>query len=129
MLFRSGFIPLARGPSGKPIADAPAEDQVAIAEGIEDALTIALHEPALRVLAGISLSNLGAILLPPQITDVLLVYDRDGENPQARAARNRAEAWFLNTGGSLRVVRPPEGFKDFNAWHQALGQQKESTAA
>jgi hypothetical protein len=125
--YAGGFIPLARGPSGKPIAEAPHDDQVAIAEGIEDGLTIALHEPALRVLAGISLSNLGAIVLPPQLTDILLIQDRDGENPQARSARIRAETWFLNTGASVRTVRPPEGFKDFNAWHQAL--QRKGNAA
>ena len=45
--------------SNRPLAEAPADDQVAICEGIEDALTLALHDPALRVLAAISLSNLG----------------------------------------------------------------------
>lgn len=125
--YAGGFIPLARGPSGKPIAEAPPDDVVAITEGIEDALTVALHEPELRVVAAVSGNNLGSIILPPHIRNVLLVFDRDGENPGPRAQRARAQQWFRDLGCATQIVRPPEGFKDFNAWHQAL-QQKGNAA-
>lgn len=123
--YAGGIISLVRGPSGKPLAQAPDDDQVAIAEGIEDALTVALHEPALRSLACISLSNMAAVELPPQLADVVLVFDRDGENPQARAARERAVRAFMEQDRSVREVRPAEGFKDFNAWHQALREREQ----
>jgi len=127
--YAGGIISLVRGPSGKPLAQAPDDDQVAIAEGIEDALTVALHEPTLRCLACISLSNMAAVELPERLADVVLVFDRDGENPQARAARERAVRTFLEQGRSVREVRPAEGFKDFNAWHQALRDQGKGHAA
>jgi hypothetical protein len=121
--YAGGVISLVRGPSAKPLAQAPDDDQVAIAEGIEDALTVALHEPTLRCLACISLSNMAAVELPEHLTDLVLVFDRDGENPQARAARERAVRGFLEQGRSVREVRPAEGHKDFNAWHQALRER------
>lgn len=114
-----GVIALHRGASGRPLREAPEGDTAAIAEGIEDALTVALHCPEWRALACVSLGNMGSVRLPEAISDVVLVFDRDGENPQARAGRQRAERVFLEEGRSVKAVRPPEGFKDMNAWHQA----------
>ena len=119
--YNGGAIACWRGASARPLAQAPADDQVVICEGIEDALTLALHDPALRVLAAISLSNLGNVQLPAQLSDVILAFDRDGENPAARAGRERAVRQYLEQGRSVREVFPPQGHKDFNAWHQALG--------
>lgn len=118
--FQGGCIACWRGASNRPLAQAPDDDQVAICEGIEDALTLALHDPGLRVLAAISLSNLGNVQLPAQLTDVILAFDRDGENPAARAGRERAVRQYMEQGRSVREVFPPQGHKDFNAWHQAL---------
>ena len=127
--FGGGVIPLWRGATGKPLAEALPDETVTIAEGIEDALTVALHQPAWRALAAISLGNMAAIELPEALADVVLIFDRDGENPQARAARERAVRALMDQGRSVREVRPPEGFKDFNAWHQAHQQQQGRGAA
>jgi len=116
---KGGHIPLWRGASGRPLAEAKTGETVAITEGIEDALTVALHSPEWRVLAAYSLNNMAELALPEACLDVVLVFDRDGENPQARQARARAERTLLEQGRSVRPVQPPEGFKDFNDWHQA----------
>jgi hypothetical protein len=71
---------------------------------------------------------MAAAVLPPQCLDVVLAFDRDGENAQARAARERAVRTLMEQGRSVREVRPPEGFKDFNAWHQAQEQQGRGAA-
>lgn len=119
-LYRGGFIPLWRGASGKPIAEHPEGDTLAIAEGIEDALTVALHQPTWRVIAAISVSNFAQLQLPPSAIDLVLVWDRDGENPHVRNARKAAERALLEQGRSVRTITPEQGFKDFNEWHQAL---------
>jgi len=49
----------------------------------------------------------------------VLIADRDGDNPAPAHALAQAEERWLAEGRSVRVVRPPEGFKDFNAWHVA----------
>lgn len=116
---RGGFIPLHRGASGKPFAEAPEDDVLAIAEGIEDALTIALHMPEWRVVAAVSVGNFAELVLPESFADLVLIWDRDGDNPSARQARERAVARFMGEGRSVREQRPPEGFKDFNQWHMA----------
>lgn len=120
--YLGGTINLWRGKSGRPLRDAPTGDTVAIAEGIEDGLTVACACPDWRVLAAVSVSNLAAIRLPPAITDVVLVLQRDGENDQVAQARAKAERAWLEEGRSVRRALPPEGFKDFNDWWRATPQ-------
>lgn len=119
-LYRGGFIPLWRGASGKPIAEHPEGDTLAITEGIEDGLTVALHQPTWRVIAAISVSNFAHVQLPPSAIDLVLVWQRDGENPHVRAARKAAERALLEQGRSVRLFETEEGYKDINDWHQAL---------
>lgn len=114
-----GSIRLWRGASGKPLAQAPAGDEVAIAEGIEDALTVALACPEWRVLAAVSVSNFANIDLPPQCLNIWLICDRDGFNPQADGAREKAVRRWQEEGRRVREARPPDGHKDFNDWWQA----------
>jgi hypothetical protein len=116
---RGATIRLWRGASNKPLADAPPGDVVAIAEGIENALTVALECPEWRVLAAVSSGNLPAIELPPQCSQIVLIADRDGENPQPRRAREAAIDRWLREGRRVRVATPPAGFKDFNEAAQA----------
>jgi hypothetical protein len=116
---KGGTIRLWRGASNKPLAEAPPDDVVAIAEGIEDALTVALACPEWRVLVAVSIGNMASIVLPPQCSEIVLIADRDGENPQTRKAREAALDRWLNEGRAVRVAEPPRGFKDWNAWLQA----------
>jgi hypothetical protein len=116
---KGGLIPLWRGASDKPLKEAPEGDVIAIAEGIEDALTIALHCPEWRVVACINIGNMAELTLPPAIGEVRLCLDRDGENPACAAARERAVERYQREGRRVFEMRPPEGFKDFNEWHQA----------
>jgi hypothetical protein len=118
-----GTINLWRGKSGRPLRQAPDGDVVALAEGIEDALTVALACPDWRVLAAVSVANLASVTLPPTVAEVVLVLQRDGENDQVKLARNRAERRFMEEGRSVRRALPPEGFKDFNDWWRATRGQ------
>lgn len=117
--YAGGTIRLWRGKSNKPLADAPDGDTVAICEGIEDGLTVAISCPDWRVLAAVSISNFANIELPPQVLDLVLIADRDGENSQALAARDAALHRWRIEGRRVRVALPPEGFKDFNDWWRA----------
>jgi hypothetical protein len=109
-----GVIPLTRGASNKPLGQAPDNDGCLIAEGIENAATVAQFFPELRALACVSIGNLAKIALPPAITRVLLVRDRDGENFAVRASRDAALARWAAEGRSVSVWEPAEGAKDAN---------------
>jgi hypothetical protein len=117
---KGGFIPLWRGRSGKPLRFAPAGDRVALTEGIEDGLTIALACPEYRVLAAISAGNFQAIALPEQVSTVLICADNDpltlpgGKPHPARLAVQAAIARFQREGRRVLIARP-DGAKDFNA--------------
>jgi hypothetical protein len=111
--YRGGFVPLARGASGQPIRRAPRGEAVAIAEGIETALSVALACPELRVLASVALPNMARIVLPPAIGRVILCADADHDNQAASALLDAAARHFAAEGRDVRIARPPVG-KDFN---------------
>lgn len=126
--FKGGLIPLARGASGLPLGRAPDGDTIAITEGIEDALSVAIDMPEWRVAAACSSGNMQALALPAAIGEVVLCLQRDGENPAVSAAVDAAIARFAAEGRTVRAIRPPEGIKDWNDWRQALAGQRERKA-
>ncbi len=112
--YAGGFIPLQRGASGKPLRAAPDGETVAIAEGIETALSVAVACPHLRVLAAVALSNMARIVLPDSVRTVILCADNDRPgNQAAKRGLLAAIAHFSGPGRIVRLARPPAG-KDFN---------------
>ena len=92
-----GMIRLWRGGSGRAWDDAGGDETLAIAEGIEDALTVAQAWPHWRVGCGVSLSAMLTIAVPAAIGRLVLVADNDP--PFARATA---------------LLRPPPAIKDIN---------------
>ena len=116
-----GVIPLTRGASNKPLGQAPDNDGCLIAEGVENAVTVAQFFPELRALSCVSSGNLPKIALPPAISDVLLVRDRDGENLAVKASRDAALARWAAEGREIQIWEPAEGTKDANdSWRLDL---------
>lgn len=107
-----GHVPLLRGASGLSLEEAPHGETIAISEGIETGLAVAIACPELRVVAAVSLSNLGTVQLPATVTRVILLADED-QNEPARLALQRAAALHVQAGREVRIARPPVG-KDFN---------------
>ena len=113
--YRGGAIRIWRGVPAVPIAQAAPGSMVALTEGIEDALTVALARPELRVMAAVSLGNLGHVALPKTISDVLICADNDPEDSKAAAALDKAVRAHMAAGRRVRVARAPGAAKDFNA--------------
>lgn len=122
---QGGIIPLARGASGVPLAKAPDGDTLALTEGIEDALSVAIEMPHWRVAAALSCGNLQHIDLPEAIGTVVLCLQRDGENPAVRRGIEAAIDRFTREGRTVRAVQPPEGIKDWNDWRRQLAEQSQ----
>jgi hypothetical protein len=112
--YAGGCIRLWRGATGRSLSEAQPGEAVAIAEGIETALSVAVACRELRVLAAVSLANMGRLILPPQITHVTLCADDDGDNQAAAELLIRAAERFAREGRAVRIARPPQGFKDMN---------------
>jgi len=110
-----GFIPISKGGSGCSMLSAPPGEPVMLAEGIEDALSLALLYPERRVLATISIGNLGQITLPPAVSTVYLAVDNDYGNPAAARCVQAAIRRYADAaaGREVLVMRSPLG-KDFN---------------
>jgi hypothetical protein len=117
--YRDGCIRLWRGASRQPWHDAPATDQLAIAEGVEDALSMALTQPAWRVAAAVSVSAMLSIELPQQISKVVLVTQNDPANSPACRVLLRVRARLRAEGKRVWLLKPPRWVKDVNETLQA----------
>ena len=77
--------------------------------------------PAARIVAAISLPNMGGIVLPATAKRVVLVCDRD-EGARAQEALERSIAAQQARGLTVERVLPPVGIKDINDWVRALAR-------
>lgn len=102
-----------RGGAGKRLAEAEPGSRVYLTEGIEDALSCVMVLPEARVLAAISLSNFGNVVLPEAISEVVIVADQD-EGEEQRAALARAIEAHAKAGRIVRVWQNHHGGKDLN---------------
>jgi hypothetical protein len=151
--FYGGAMPLWKGNSRASLGEMPIGQGIAMSEGIEDGLTVAQDVPELRVLAAVSLDNIGNVVLPPQAGDVTILCQRDRDVREALAARaladgdrdgalhhercardieaaaeraigkQQAQAAAQGSGRTVRLAWPEPGFKDFN--DQRRGQRME----
>ena len=112
-VYRGGMIRLWRGASGRPLREAREGERVDITEGIEDGLSVAVCCPEARVVAAISLSNLGNLVFPPAIGGVVLWRQNDKER-QAIAAFDRAVSEFRRRGLEVLIPQMPDKLKDVN---------------
>jgi hypothetical protein len=139
---KGGFIRLVRGigPRGGSVsmARAPEGSRAYIAEGIEDALSIAVinrmtGEPRdgtpWYAFAAISLGNLREVALPKQFRSVVVIADNDA-GERERVAVDRAVDRFAREGRAVKVWRNRFGGKDANdALRAALEAEREGRVA
>ena len=84
-----------------------------------------MQRPGARVLAAISLGNLGAVKLPPNVSKVTLIADLD-EGEEQRAALDRAIAAHHAAGRRVAVWKNQSGGKDLNDALRAAHQERVS---
>jgi hypothetical protein len=118
-----GFVPISKGSSRKPMAAMPQGEAVYVTEGIEDALVVRMMKPEARVIAAISLGNMGAVVLPEAAKELVMVCDRD-QSEKAQLTLERSIGRQQARGLAVRVVMPPQGVKDMNDWWNAVRAQR-----
>ena len=119
--FESAHIPLWKGACGDmTLRDVPRGTDVYVSEGIEDGLTVACADPSLRVIAGISVGNIGALRLPPQLGAVVILAQNDRPGSDAAKAMDRAIARLRSAGHLVKVARTPGHAKDVNELAQMV---------
>lgn len=96
--------------AGGAVRLAPAGERLAVAEGIESALSVQ-QATGIPSWAALSASGLERLVLPPVAQDIVIAADRDevGIASAERAARR----WVLE-GRRVRIALPPGGLNDFN---------------
>ncbi len=122
MFGSKGIIPLHKGEGNLSAGEAVkrgVKGVLAICEGIEDALTVAMYQPGYRVWAAGDKGNMLRIPWPEIASAVVLVADNDGDTEEEQAANFAAvEAHWrsMANGRPVKVARSMSG-KDFNDWH------------
>lgn len=111
-----GYIPLNKGRHACALKDIPEGTDIYLSEGIEDGLSVAMGRPDLRIIAGVSLSKLGSVMLPDQMGALVLIMQRDAADSAAAEAVERAIAQHQRAGRRVKMLWPPDGFKDWNDW-------------
>lgn len=114
-------IRLSPGPSG--LSPTAAEkkgrtDPLAIGEGIETCLPVAVARPDYRVWAAGSLDLMRLFDWPACASAIVLLRDNDWDTPEAVAGFERVVAhWRAQARGRPVVVAaPPKEMADFNSW-------------
>lgn len=115
--FGGGSIRVWRGPTGKRIGDLKEDDPTLITEGFENACATAVSladtDDQYRIIASLSLSNMGNVELPDAIRTLTLMGENDG-SAEARKAFDRACQMHASAGRNVFRVWPPAGVNDVN---------------
>jgi phage/plasmid primase-like uncharacterized protein len=91
--------------AGGAVRLAHADDVLAVAEGIETALSV-LQATGIPTWAALSATGLTALELPSRVTTVIIVADADASG---LAAAERTAGRFHREGRDVRIARPPAG--------------------
>ena len=113
-IYTGGCIPLWKGESRKTLREIEAGTPVFVSEGIEDGLSWAMAHPRDRVVAAVALANMGGLALPPQAGPLTIIMQNDPDGSEAVASLEGVIQRQQEAGRTVRLVRPPTGFKDFN---------------
>jgi hypothetical protein len=114
--FKGGFIPLWKGACRKSLGELDQDVDIWASEGIEDGLSAAMAKPELRIVAAVTLGNIGEIPLPPEpwAARLVVIGQRD-TNPRTLEALERAIGAQQERGAEVWLTPPPAGgFKDVN---------------
>jgi hypothetical protein len=91
--------------SGGVVPLAALASKLAVSEGIETGLSF-MQATGISTWSALSAGGLRALLLPPEVREVLIAADPDLEG--LKAARIAARRWH-GEGRIVRIVKPPEG--------------------
>jgi hypothetical protein len=112
--FSGGYIPIWKGADRSPLHQLPSGRRVIVAEGIEDALSVALALPAERIIAAVSLANIALLPLRPGTGPVLIAGQHDAPGSPAAALTDSVMARLRARGFTVGRALPPAGCKDWN---------------
>ena len=86
------------------------------------------YQPALRLIASISVSNLGNLVLPEQMGRLVIIGENDAPGSKADEATRTAIVRHQAQGREVALINMPTGAKDANDVLRGSGQQGEMAA-
>ncbi len=118
---------MSLGPvGGGAVRLAPADEHVAVSEGIEDGLSI-LAATGLPVWAALSAGGIKSLILPPLPMAATVIIAADHDPTGIAAAQDAAERW-MHEGRTVRIAVPDTPGADFNDLALAPSVRREVAA-
>jgi hypothetical protein len=111
--FKGGHMAIWRGATNRRLPDIRDDEVLHITEGIEDGLSVVMGAPEARVIAAISLSNMGGVILPTECRTVMLWRQND-KAPEAISQFQRAMEAHQRAGRVVLLPAIPAEVKDVN---------------
>ena len=136
--FRGGYIRLWRGADGRSWQSLRPGEPLLIAEGLEDLLSFLQFDPQPRAACAVSLSFMAAMELPPELTEIRILAQRDprltpkgqkitdGRTIQLSPARKllaQVIRRFQEEGREVKIWTPPVFVKDINEYVQLMARE------
>lgn len=113
---KGAHIPVWKGRFEGPFHAIPEGMDVYVSEGIEDAGAVAMFNPELRIVAAGDVGNIGALEVPEQAGDIVIIAQNDPEGSGGDIAFEKAVAKLQERNRGKRLVKamwPPQEVKDF----------------
>lgn len=113
---RGAHIPVWKGRHDCPLHAIPEGTDIYVSEGIEDAGAVAMFNPELRTIAAGDVGNIGAIAIPEQAGDIIIIAQNDAEGSGGDVSFERAVAKLQEAHRGKRLVKamwPDRSVKDF----------------
>ncbi|MCJ8158840.1 toprim domain-containing protein [Sphingomonas sp. LaA6.9] len=126
--YAGGHIPLWKGECRETLMRIAPGTDIYSAEGIENGLSVACARPTLRVIASISVSNLGGLVLPEQMGRLVIIGENDAPGSKAEASTNAGIVKHQELGREVAMIRMPADVKDANDILRGAGDVGEMAA-
>ncbi len=113
---RGSHIPVWKGRFDGPLHAIPEGTDIYVSEGIEDAGAVAMEDPSLRIVAAGDVGNIGALVVPEQAGNIVIIGQNDPEGSGGDMSFERAVAKLQEAHRGKRLVQaiwPPQSVKDF----------------
>ena len=113
---KGAHIPVWKGRYDVPLHAIPAGTDIYVSEGIEDGGAVAMEDPSLRIVAAGDVGNIGALEVPEQAGNIVIIAQNDPEGSGGAESFEKAVTKLQERNRGKRLVQaiwPPQDVKDF----------------
>lgn len=113
---KGAHIPVWKGRFDGPLHAVPPGTDIYVSEGIEDGASVAMEDPALRIVAAGDVGNIGELVVPDQAGNIVIIAQNDPDGSGGATSFEKAVKNLQERYRGQRLIKamfPPIEVKDF----------------